>query len=320
MRQGREWAVVLRVKRVYEPASPSDGIRVLVDRLWPRGLARERLEGIWMKEVAPSTGLRQWYHRDPTRWELFQERYRQELLTGPGDQLLDLAGKSAQGPVTLLTASRRTPNHAQVLAQVIQELLDPPSKAALRRQLRSWREGLAPEEAAARSREIRAVLTGLVAWQEAQGVLLYFSVGREVETRSLAQLTLQAGKALFAPKVDRARHQLLVGRVEDLRQDLVPGPFQAIPEPREGCSPTEAAPLIDLVLVPGLAFDRFGQRVGYGAGYYDRLLAGLPPGTPRLGLLYAGQLVPRCPATPTDQPLDGLVCEIGLLSPWPKAL
>lgn len=310
----------LRIKRVYDPPSPGDGVRVLVDRLWPRGLAREKLEGVWLKELAPSSSLRRWFHQNPSQWEFFQERYRQELLTGPGTQLLDLARRSAEGTVTLLTASRRDPNHAHVLARVVQELLDPPPKALLRQQLRSWRDGLSFQEAAARSRHIHEVLTGLAAWQEARGVLLYISVGREVDTRSLIELTLQAGKALFAPKVDRARRQLLVGRVEDPRQDLAPGPFQAIPEPREACSPADVAPGIDLVLVPGLAFDRFGHRVGYGAGYYDRLLARLPPGTARLGLLYAGQLVPRCPATPSDQPLDGLVCELGFLSPWHKAL
>lgn len=312
--------MVVQVKRVYESASPADGTRVLVDRLWPRGLAREALQGTWVKEVAPSTALRRWYHQDPARWEIFQERYRQELLTGPGTPLLDLARWSAQGPVTLLTASGQTPNHAQVLAQVLQELLDPPSKAALRHRLRSWREGLDAETATAWSRQIEAVLTGLAAWREARGVLLYFSVGREVETRSLVQAVLEAGKALFAPKVDRARRQLLVGRVVDPQEDLTPGPFQAIPEPRKAHPPAETGPLIDLVLVPGLAFDRFGQRVGYGAGYYDRLLTQLPPGAPRLGLLYAGQLVPRCPTGPTDQPLDGLVCEAGSLPLWPPAL
>lgn len=310
----------LQVRRVYEPPAPADGVRVLVDRLWPRGLAREKLEGLWLKGLAPSTALRRWFHAHPDAWELFQGRYREELLTGTGSELLELARRCLGGPVTLLTAARRDPNHAHVLAQVVQELIDPPPKASMRRRLRSWRDGLSPEEAAARSHRIHAALIGLAAWEEAGGILLYVSVGREVETRPLIELALQAGKAVFAPKVDGATRRLLLGRVEDPQQDLVPGPFQAIPEPREAWPAEAVAQRVDLVLVPGLAFDRFGHRVGYGAGYYDRLLAQLPPGVARLGLLYAGQLVPRCPATPADQPLDGLVCEHGFLPLWPKAL
>jgi len=70
----------LRLKRAYEPASPDDGARILIDRLWPRGLSKEKASlDEWIKEIAPSTELRQWFGHDPERWPEFQRRYRAEL-------------------------------------------------------------------------------------------------------------------------------------------------------------------------------------------------------------------------------------------------
>ena len=78
----------VRVKRAYEPRSPEDGTRVLVDRLWPRGLRKaDAAIDCWMKEIAPSTELRRWFGHDPSRWEEFQHRYRTELSARP--ELLD---------------------------------------------------------------------------------------------------------------------------------------------------------------------------------------------------------------------------------------
>ena len=72
---------MIKIKRVYEDPSPKDGLRVLVERLWPRGLTKERAAvDLWLKDVAPSPELRKWFGHDPARWEQFQERYRQELL------------------------------------------------------------------------------------------------------------------------------------------------------------------------------------------------------------------------------------------------
>lgn len=306
----------LQVKSLAEPASPRDGTRVLVE---PPGVpeeARLEEEALWMPELAPSARLRRWYEQH-RQWELFRSRYLVELLTGPGTPLLELARRVREGPLTLLSATPGPHSPAQVVAEVVAHLVEPPPKSLLRRRLRAWRATLPAETAAAWSRQIHRILTGRALWREARGVLLYLSVGREVATGPLVEAALREGKTLFAPKVDRRRRQLLLGRVADPAADLVPGPFQAIPEPRTAQPPEAVALEIDLVLVPGLAFDPFGHRVGYGAGYYDRLLARLPAGIPRVGLLYAGQLVPRCPAGPTDQPLDGLVCEHGWLHPWP---
>lgn len=112
---------MIRVKRVYEQPSPDDGLRVLVERLWPRGLTKERAAvDLWLKDAAPSPELRQWFGHDPARWEEFQERYRRELRERPAAVSL-LRQKAAEGPVTLVYAARdEEHNGAVVLAGFLQ--------------------------------------------------------------------------------------------------------------------------------------------------------------------------------------------------------
>ncbi|MFF4586475.1 DUF488 domain-containing protein [Streptomyces sp. NPDC001388] len=108
----------VRVRRVYDPPEPEDGVRVLVDRLWPRGLAREaaRIDE-WPKAVTPSTELRKWYHAGEGSYDEFARRYEAELAAPEAAELLDrLRASVREGPVTLLTAAK-TPqeSHAAVL-------------------------------------------------------------------------------------------------------------------------------------------------------------------------------------------------------------
>jgi len=112
----------IRTKRVYLPASESDGKRILVDRLWPRGLSKVRAQlDEWCKEIAPSDALRHWFHADPSDWEEFELRYRAELATKP-DLLRELAALAEDGVVTLLFGSRNEEhNNAVVLADRLQQ-------------------------------------------------------------------------------------------------------------------------------------------------------------------------------------------------------
>ena len=90
----------LRVRRAYDPPAPDDGCRVLVDRLWPRGLTKERAAvQWWLKDVAPSTELRKWFGHDPAKWEQFQVRYRKEL--GEKKDAVDLLKQKAKDHTTL---------------------------------------------------------------------------------------------------------------------------------------------------------------------------------------------------------------------------
>ena len=114
----------IRVRRVYDDPSPEDGARVLVDRVWPRGLRKDaaRLDE-WAKDVAPSTGLRTWYHHDPAKFAEFRKRYTAELeQPGPREALSGLRTLAAAKPVTLLTATRQLDlSQAAVLAGLLRE-------------------------------------------------------------------------------------------------------------------------------------------------------------------------------------------------------
>ncbi|HEV51669.1 MAG TPA: DUF488 family protein [Thermoprotei archaeon] len=110
----------IRVKRVYEPASPSDGKRVLVERLWPRGMKREDLKiDSWEKEVAPSSELRMWFAHDPTKWEEFKLKYWEELKGNP--KIEELREWARRGTLTLLfSAKDRERNSAQALKEYLE--------------------------------------------------------------------------------------------------------------------------------------------------------------------------------------------------------
>lgn len=110
----------IRTKRVYEPASHEDGYRVLVDRLWPRGLTKEKVHAdLWLKEIAPSTSLRNWYHHDRSKWDEFKARYFAEL-DAQSQAVAQLLAQAGQGRLTLLFASRETDvNQATVLREYL---------------------------------------------------------------------------------------------------------------------------------------------------------------------------------------------------------
>ncbi len=112
----------VRIKRAYEPADDSDGYRVLVDRLWPRGVSKAKAQlDTWMKDIAPSTELRRWFGHDPARWDEFERRYQAELAAPAPLRLVEaLASRAAHGPLTLVYGARDTlHNEAVVLCAVV---------------------------------------------------------------------------------------------------------------------------------------------------------------------------------------------------------
>jgi len=110
----------IQLKRIYDPPSKSDGYRVLVDRIWPRGLSKDAARiDLWMKDIAPSTELRKWFNHDPERWAGFQEKYRTELRKC-GEALDELRDRAKKEPVTLLYGAKDTQhNQAVVLRDVL---------------------------------------------------------------------------------------------------------------------------------------------------------------------------------------------------------
>jgi uncharacterized protein YeaO (DUF488 family) len=116
----------IRMKRAYDAPAPSDGRRILVERLWPRGLSKEKAAvDLWLKDAAPSTELRRWFGHDPERWEEFRRRYREELRRRPED-VARLRREIEAGPVTFVYGSRDTEHNA---ATVLKEFLEDESAA-----------------------------------------------------------------------------------------------------------------------------------------------------------------------------------------------
>ncbi len=113
---GHQLAMSLRLKRVYEDARPEDGFRILVDRLWPRGLTKEHVRAdLWLKTIAPSPTLRQWFAHDPEKWIRFQARYTKELSNND-EAVQQLITRCQHGNITLLYAAKDTAhNHALVI-------------------------------------------------------------------------------------------------------------------------------------------------------------------------------------------------------------
>jgi uncharacterized protein YeaO (DUF488 family) len=110
----------LTIKRVYEEPDKDDGIRILIDRLWPRGLSKEKAHvDLWLKQIAPSTELRKWFAHDPAKWTEFKTRYRAELKHN-GEQLAVLKQAIIKGPVTLLYGAKDEQHNDAI---VLQELL-----------------------------------------------------------------------------------------------------------------------------------------------------------------------------------------------------
>jgi uncharacterized protein YeaO (DUF488 family) len=113
--------MTIRIKRAYEPPSPRDGARILVDRLWPRGISKEKLKlDAWMKEIAPSNELRKWYQHDEAKWAEFQKRYFKELRQQP--ELIAELRKRARGhTISLLYSAREQERNNAVALKIYLE-------------------------------------------------------------------------------------------------------------------------------------------------------------------------------------------------------
>jgi uncharacterized protein YeaO (DUF488 family) len=112
---------MIKVKRVYDPIEKDDGIRILVDRLWPRGIKKDKVD-IWLKDIAPSNELRKWYNHDPNKWEEFKRKYFDELdKNSKINELIQLIRKNEN--ITLLYSSKSPYNNAIALREYIEKKL-----------------------------------------------------------------------------------------------------------------------------------------------------------------------------------------------------
>ena len=185
-------------------------------------------------------------------------------------------------------------------------------KRTLRESLTAARDALPAALRARSSRSIADRITALPAWRAARVMLLTLPFRSEWDARLVIRDALAAGKTVGAPRVDPSTRMLRALAIEDLDRDVEAG-YRGIPEPR---ADRPAIPLaeIDWVLVPGIAFDPAGKRLGYGGGYYDRLLPLLPPTTERVAGAFEAQIVERVPAARHDISVDCIVTERRMLA------
>jgi len=174
------------------------------------------------------------------------------------------------------------------------------SKRALRQTMRRQLHHLDPEARAAASRAVQAKLVTLPLWQNSQSILLFASREDEPDIWPLAELGLQSGKQIALPRFVAESENYEAAFIENPARDVQPGKY-GILEPCALCNVAEPKRL-DLVLVPGLAFDWHGHRLGRGKGYYDRLLATVSGKT--CGIAFDVQILPALPVKPHDVHLN----------------
>jgi 5-formyltetrahydrofolate cyclo-ligase len=186
------------------------------------------------------------------------------------------------------------------------------AKLAMRRQVLARRDALPVEIRAAASAAIAARILALPAFASADAVLLTLPFGSEWDTLPVVRAALAAGRTVAIPRVDVQARMLELHAISDPQRDTVAG-HQGIPEPLPD-RPRVSRAAIRFVLVPGVAFDLAGRRLGYGGGYYDRLLPLLSPDVACVAGALEIQLVDRVPAAPHDLPVDAIVTESRLLT------
>ena len=183
------------------------------------------------------------------------------------------------------------------------------AKAALREVVLRRREALPEEQRASLSSRIVARVLDLRSYRLSNVVLAYASFGTELRTDGFLRRVLGDGKTLLLPRVER--EGLTLYEVRDLARDLSPGTW-GIREPRPEYCPVSDPGIVDFALIPGVAFDRKGGRLGYGGGFYDRLLASLPDGPPLVSGAFEVQVVDEVPVGPHDAPVHAVVTEEGI--------
>ncbi|MBI5891497.1 MAG: 5-formyltetrahydrofolate cyclo-ligase [Nitrosomonadales bacterium] len=189
----------------------------------------------------------------------------------------------------------------------------PELKQTLRQRIIATREKLPAPERLRLSRTIVESICELTTYRQAHTVLGYLNFGSELASEFWVQRAFADGKRVLLPRVNRASKHLDLYHVRDLHRDVAPG-FMGIREPvAERCVKEDAPGTVDFILLPGVAFTREGARLGYGGGYYDRLLAHMPHQPALVAGAYALQVVQQIPQEKTDRKVEWLVTEDGTI-------
>lgn len=188
-------------------------------------------------------------------------------------------------------------------------------KAGIRKELLNKRDSIPPVVRRAKNRMICERLLSLDEFRNASVIFFFASFRTEVDTTEMIKASFSSGKRVLLPKVDKDRHGLLLFEIRDFGE-LAPG-YMGIPEPPDSekqMSITDA----DIVIIPGAGFDAAGNRIGYGGGYYDRLLSGLQKDIPVIAPAYEEQIVDSLPSEPHDSRVQMIVTDRRLIRCGPQ--
>lgn len=180
-------------------------------------------------------------------------------------------------------------------------------KKTLRKKVLEKRRSITSSEKKRKDDLIKHTLFNFMRFKEARTVLFYASFGTEVDTISMIDESLKMGKKIVVPKVDNETRKLKLYEIKDLRE-LSPG-FMGIPEPSLSDERIRQIKDVDLAIIPGTAFDYSGNRLGYGAGYYDILLSGTEKKIPLVALAYEEQLIDSIPLETHDVKIDIIITD-----------
>jgi len=184
-------------------------------------------------------------------------------------------------------------------------------KAEMRSRLHARRNALAAEDRVRYSASITRSLLALEAYRRARKVMAYMTFGSEILTDSFLQDAHRQGKTIILPRIDRIDDRLQLHTVCEFDTQLAAGPW-GIREPRPDMCPVAELSEIDFILVPGLGFTVHGDRLGYGRGYYDRLLVNRDRRTALVAAAFSAQMVDTIPVGEHDIPVDVIITERGM--------
>ncbi|MCD5402084.1 5-formyltetrahydrofolate cyclo-ligase [candidate division NPL-UPA2 bacterium] len=180
-------------------------------------------------------------------------------------------------------------------------------KKSIRKEILVKRNGLSEEAVREKSQRIKKKLFELLEFKKAKTVMFYVAKDKEARTEEIIRESLKMGKRVAVP-ISKVKERDLIPSLLTAYGELVPGAY-GILEPGEECRQPVPLESLELIIVPGVAFDRQGNRLGFGGGFYDNFLGKVPANIPRLGLAFELQLVEELPGGENDIPVDGIVTE-----------
>jgi 5-formyltetrahydrofolate cyclo-ligase len=182
------------------------------------------------------------------------------------------------------------------------------SKSLLRKKILALRRSQSPQAIAKKSDEIKRKLLGTAQFSEAETILFYLALADEVQTEKMVEESLKLGKRVAVPLIDSQNNQILISQLKNPKRELEPGTLGILQPKKNSYRPLNVEEL-ELVIVPGIAFDKKGNRLGFGKGFYDRFLKRVPDRTKSIALAFELQLVDDIRPQPHDAPVDYIITE-----------